>query len=105
MALKGQGTFAREDPTLTALAGVTTAADMSTIFYTKNGIIQYILSDGMSIPADEKNRDYRKVMAQDAITPFERVEIVEPEPSNTPTNEERLASVEMALLELAEALL
>ena len=27
MALKGQGTFAREDSTLTALAGVTSAAD------------------------------------------------------------------------------
>ena len=52
-----------------------------TIIYTKNGIIQYIHSDGMSIPVDEKNRDYRKIMAQDAITPFERVEIVEPEPT------------------------
>lgn len=54
---------------------------MSTIIYTKSGVIQYIQSDGMSIPADEHNRDYRKVMAQDAITPFERVEIVEPEPT------------------------
>ena len=52
-----------------------------TTIYTKNGIIQYIKSDGMSIPVDEKNRDYRKIMAQDAITPFERVEIVDPEPT------------------------
>lgn len=51
-----------------------------TTIYTKSGIIQSIQSDGMSIPADEKNRDYRKIIAQDAITPFERVEIVEPEP-------------------------
>jgi len=54
---------------------------MTTTIYTKNGIIQHIQSDGMSIPADEKNRDYRKIMAQDAITPFERVEIVEQEPT------------------------
>ena len=52
-----------------------------TTIYTKSGIIQYIQSDNMSIPADERNRDYRKVMAQDAITPFERVEIVDPEPT------------------------
>ena len=52
-----------------------------TTIYVKSGIIQYIQSDTQSIPADEKNRDYRKIMAQDAITPFERVEIVEPEPT------------------------
>lgn len=52
-----------------------------TTIYVKDGIIQYIQSDGMSIPADEENRDYRKIMAQDVITPFERVEIVEPEPT------------------------
>ena len=75
---------------------------MTTIIYTKSGIIQYIQSDGMSIPADEKNRDYRKIMAQDAITPFERVEIVEPEP--TP-QVDRLADIEAALLDLAEAIL
>src|SRR5574343_1360168 len=63
---------------------------MSIIFYTKNGEIQYIQSDGMSIPADNKNRDYRKVMAQDAITPFERVEIVETEPDNTPSLQEQI---------------
>jgi len=56
----------------------------------------------MSIPADEKNRDYRNIMAQDAITPFERVEIVEPEP--TPQID-RLADIETALLDLAEAIL
>jgi hypothetical protein len=52
---------------------------MSTIIYTKSGIIQHIQSDEMSIPADERNRDYRKVMIQDGLTPFPRVEIVEPE--------------------------
>lgn len=70
---------------------------MTTTIYTKGGIIQYIQSDGMSIPADEKNRDYRKVMAQDAITPFERVEIVYPEPIIGPTTEERLATLEAAI--------
>jgi len=75
---------------------------MTTIIYTKSGIIQYIQSDGMSIPADEKNRDYRKIMAQDAITPFERVEIVEPEPE---PQVDRLADIEAALLDLAEAIL
>ena len=73
-----------------------------TIIYTKSGIIQYIQSDGMSSPADEKNRDYRKIMAQDAITPFERVEIVEPEPK---PQIDRLADIETALLDLAEAIL
>jgi len=73
-----------------------------TTIYTKSGIIQYIQSGGMSIPADEKNRDYRKVMAQDAITPFERVEIVEPEPK---PQIDRLADIEAALLDLAEAIL
>lgn len=56
-----------------------------TTIYTKDGIIQYIDYNGVSIPSDVKNRDYRKVMAQDAITPFERVEIVEPE--STPTRD------------------
>jgi hypothetical protein len=37
----------------------------------------------MSIPADPANRDYRKIMARDAITPFELVETVEPEPEST----------------------
>jgi len=73
-----------------------------TTIYTKDGIIQYIQSDGMSIPADEKNRDYRKIMQQDAITPFERVEIVEPEPK---PQIDRLADIEAALLDLAEAIL
>ena len=73
-----------------------------TTIYTKDGIIQYIQSDDMSIPADEKNRDYRKIMAQDAITPFERVEIVEPEPK---PQIDRLADIETALLDLAEAIL
>jgi len=73
-----------------------------TTIYTKSGIIQYIQSGGMSIPADEKNRDYRKIMAQDAITPFERVEIVEPEPK---PQIDRLADIEAALLDLAEAIL
>ncbi len=73
-----------------------------TTIYTKSGIIQYIQSEGMSIPADEKNRDYRKVMAQDTITPFERVEIVEPEPK---PQIDRLADIEAALLDLAEAIL
>ena len=41
-------------------------------------------------------------MAQDAITPFERVEIVEPEPTPQP---DRLADIEAALLDLAEAIL
>ena len=73
-----------------------------TTIYTKDGVIQYIQSDGMSIPADEKNRDYRKIMDQDAITPFERVEIVEPEPA---PQIDRLADIETALLDLAEAIL
>lgn len=73
-----------------------------TTIYVKSGIIQYIQSDGMSIPADEHNRDYRKIMAQDAITPFERVEIVEPEPE---PQVDRLADIEAALLDLAEAIL
>jgi len=73
-----------------------------TTIYVKDGIIQYIQSDGMSIPADEKNRDYRKVMAQDAITPFKRVEIVKPEPE---PQIDRLADIEAALLDLAEAIL
>lgn len=64
-----------------------------TTIYTKDGVIQYIQSDGMSIPADEKNRDYRKVMAQDTITPFERVEIVEPEPNTTPTLQDQIDAI------------
>ena len=61
-----------------------------TTIYTKDGVIQRIQSEGMNIPVDPKNRDYRKVMAQDAITPFERVEIVEPEPDNTPSLQEQI---------------
>jgi len=75
---------------------------MSTIIYTKSGIIQHIQSDEMSIPADERNRDYRKVMIQDGLTPFPRVEIVEPEPK---PQIDRLADIEAALLDLAEAIL
>jgi hypothetical protein len=56
----------------------------------------------MSIPADERNRDYRKVMIQDGLTPFPRVEIVEPEPK---PQIDRLADIEAALLDLAEAIL
>ena len=52
---------------------------MTTIF-TKAGIISYVQHEGMSIPADDKNRDYRKIMIQDGLTPFPRIEIVEPEP-------------------------
>jgi len=70
-----------------------------TTIYTKDGIIQYIQSDGMSIPADEKNRDYRKIMAQDAITPFERVEIVEPVPVDSVSLEDRIASLELREIE------
>jgi len=61
-----------------------------TTIYTKDGVIQRIQSEGMNIPVDPKNRDYRKVMAQDAITPFERVEIVEPEPDKTPSLQEQI---------------
>ena len=64
-----------------------------TTIYVKQGIIQSISSNGMSIPADEKNRDYRKIMAQDAITPFERVEIVEPEPDNTPSLQDQIDAI------------
>ena len=70
-----------------------------TTIYTKDGIIQYVQSYGMSIPADEKNRDYRKIMAQDAITPFERVEIVEPEPDTTPSDKERIAALEQYVMD------
>ena len=70
-----------------------------TTIYTKSGIIQYIQSAGMSIPADEKNRDYRRIMAQDAITPFERVEIVEPEPVDSVSLADRIASLELREIE------
>ena len=66
---------------------------MTTIIYTKDEVIQYIQSDGMSIPADPLNRDYRKVMAQDAVSPFERVEIVEPEPDNTPSLQDQIDAI------------
>lgn len=48
-----------------------------TVIYTKNGVIEYIQSGDACIIADESNRDYRKVMAQDVITPFDRFEIVD----------------------------
>jgi len=73
---------------------------MTTTVYTKTGFVVRIDSDNVSIPANPENRDYRKLMVQDSITPFERVEIVDPEPQ-PPTIEERLAAVEMALLEVA----
>jgi len=72
-----------------------------TTIYTKSGIIQYIQSGGMSIPADPANRDYRRIMAQDAIAPFERIEIVEPEPIPTKkTIDEQLADIRAAIFEL-----
>lgn len=74
---------------------------MTTTIYTKYGIPQYIQSNGMSIPADEANRDYRRIMAQDAITPFERVEIIDPEPPvSVKSLEEQISDLRAALFEM-----
>jgi len=71
-----------------------------TTIYTENGDPKYIKSGNISFLADLSNRDYRKIMDQDAITPFERVKIIEPEPVTTKSIEEQLSDIRAAIFEL-----
>jgi|GEM_PF-5516434 len=61
-----------------------------TKIYTKNGVIQYIITNTGCIPGDITNRSYRKIMAQDAITPFERMEIPDPVEEAPPSLQDQI---------------
>jgi hypothetical protein len=75
---------------------------LSYTVYTKNGVTQYVQrSDGVSIPPDPNNTDYATFLEIDTDAKLcARVEIPDPIPDPTPSDKDRIAALESAVLVL-----